>query len=251
MVHPQVPVLRLQLHPLKEPLAEAAYRDALLADFERERERLDGRRIATVYFGGGTPSLFSPETFAVLLDALPDADEVTLEANPGTIEHGDFGAYRAAGITRVSLGAQSFDPAQLHTLGRIHGADDIRSAATQASDVGIGNLNLDLMYGLPDQSVAESLADLEQAVRLEPDHISWYQLTIEPRTVFAREPPTGLPDANRAVEIETAGIELLERHGYRRYEVSAFARDGRVCRHNLNYWRFGDYLASGRVRTES
>ncbi|MCY4060475.1 MAG: coproporphyrinogen-III oxidase family protein, partial [Gammaproteobacteria bacterium] len=135
--------------------------------------------------------------------------------------------------------------ARLNILGRIHGTDDIGNAAREAKAAGVDSLNLDLMYALPGQSVAEALDDLVEAIRLEPDHISWYQLTIEPRTEFARRPPVGLPDIDRACEIEEAGIELLERHGYRRYEVSAFARDGHVCAHNVNYWRFGDYLGIG------
>ncbi|MCY3622270.1 MAG: radical SAM family heme chaperone HemW [Gammaproteobacteria bacterium] len=232
-------------HPLKEPLREAEYREALLDDFERELERFGDRRIATVYFGGGTPSLFSAETFRILLDRLPDAREITLEANPGTVERGDFAAYRQAGITRVSLGAQSFDAARLNVLGRIHNVDDIGNAAREAKSAAVQSLNVDLMYALPGQTVDEALDDLAQAIRLEPDHISWYQLTIEPRTEFARRPPVGLPDVDRACEIEEAGIELLERHGYRRYEVSAFAREGHPCEHNVNYWRFGDYLGIG------
>ena len=232
-------------HPLKEPLRETEYSKALLADFERELERFGARRIASVYFGGGTPSLFSPETFRILLDRAPDAREVTLEANPGTIERGDFADYRRAGITRVSLGAQTFDSDRLNLLGRIHGSDDIGNAAREAKAAGVDSLNLDLMYALPDQTVAAALDDLVQAIRLEPDHISWYQLTIEPKTEFARRPPVGLPTVDRSCEIEEAGIELLERHGYRRYEVSAFATDGHVCAHNVNYWRFGDYMGIG------
>ena len=232
-------------HPLKEPLREGEYHKALLDDFEHELERFGDRRIATVYFGGGTPSLFSPETFQILLDRVPDAREVTLEANPGTVERGDFADYRRAGITRVSLGAQTFDAARLNALGRIHGTDDIGNAAREAKAAGIDSLNLDLMYALPKQTVDEALDDLAQAIRLEPDHISWYQLTIEPKTEFARRPPVGLPDVDLACEIEEAGIEVLERHGYRRYEVSAFARDGHLCAHNVNYWRFGDYVGIG------
>ena len=232
-------------HPLREPLRETEYRDALLDDFDRELEQFGDRRITTVYFGGGTPSLFSAETFRTLLHRLPDAREATLEANPGTIERGDFADYRRAGITRVSLGAQTFDSARLKVLGRIHGSDDIGNAAREVRAAGVDSLNVDLMYALPDQTVAEALDDLVEAIRLEPDHISWYQLTIEPRTEFARRPPLGLPDVDRACEIEEAGIELLQRHGYRRYEVSAFARDGHPCEHNVNYWRFGDYLGVG------
>ena len=232
-------------HPLKERLREAEYRKALLDDFERELERFDDRRITTVYFGGGTPSLFSAETFRILLERVPGAREVTLEANPGTIERGDFAGYGQAGITRVSLGAQTFDATRLNLLGRIHGPDDIANAAREGKAAGVDSLNLDLMYALPDQTVAEALDDLAEAIRLEPDHISWYQLTIEPKTEFARRPPLGLPDIDRACEIEEAGTELLERHGYRRYEVSAFARDGHRCEHNVNYWRFGDYMGIG------
>ena len=232
-------------HPLREPLREEAYRDALLDDLEGEFERFGGRSVQTVYFGGGTPSLFSADTFRQLLEHVPEAVEVTLEANPGTVERGDFADYRRAGVNRISLGAQSFDPAQLEILGRIHAVDDIARAAGEAVRAGIDNLNLDLMYGLPGQTVEQALGDLEHAIRLEPRHISWYQLTIEPKTEFARRPPRGMPDPDRAVEIEDAGLELLARHGYERYEVSAFARDGRRCRHNLNYWRFGDYIGIG------
>ena len=232
-------------HPLKAPLRETEYRHALLGDLDRELERFGDQRIATVYFGGGTPSLFSPDTFRALLDRLPAAREVTIEANPGTIERGDFDGYRRAGITRVSLGGQSFDAGRLKILGRIHEPDDIDRAAGEAKTAAVDSLNIDLMYALPGQTVAEALDDLAHAIRLEPDHISWYQLTIEPKTEFARRPPRGLPDVDRIVEIEEAGIELLERHGYRRYEVSAFARDGHACAHNINYWRFGDYLGIG------
>ena len=232
-------------HPLKQPLPETAYRSALLDDLAREFERFGKRRVETVYFGGGTPSLFSGETFGQLLERVPEAAEVTLEANPGTVERGDFADYRRAGVNRISLGAQSFDPAQLKVLGRIHAVDDIARAACEAARAGVDNVNIDLMYGLPEQTVQQALVDLDHAIRLEPAHISWYQLTIEPKTEFARRPPAGLPDVDLAVEIEDAGLELLARHGYERYEVSAFARDGRRCRHNLNYWRFGDYIGIG------
>ena len=233
-------------HPLRGELLEDEYRTALLADLDAERERFDDRPFTTIYFGGGTPSLFSAETFRTLVArAGSDAEEVTLEANPGTVEHGDFSAYRRAGITRVSLGAQSFDPAQLKRLGRIHSAADTRAVASEVAAAGFASFNIDLMYGLPGQSVAEALDDLRQALRLEPPHMSWYQLTIEPKTEFARRPPPRLPTADAAADIEDAGLELLARHGYRRYEVSAFARDGHRCAHNLNYWRFGDYAGIG------
>jgi len=231
-------------HPLKGPLREAEYRGTLLGDLDRELERFSGRRIDTVYFGGGTPSLFSAESLRVLLDRLPDVREVTLEANPGTVEHGSFGEYRKAGIDRLSLGAQSFDSDRLKVLGRIHGPDEIRDAARQAVASGMANLNIDVMYALPHQDVDQALDDLEQAIGLEPTHISWYQLTIEPKTEFARRPPP-LPDTELAADMEDAGVELLARHGYHRYEVSAYARDGRRCAHNLNYWRFGDYIGIG------
>ena len=233
-------------HPLKGALPEDAYLRALLADLASERESGRCDNIKTVYFGGGTPSLFSPDSFRAILEALPGTPaEVTLEVNPGTVEHGDFDASRRAGITRVSLGAQSFNATQLRLLGRIHSAEETRAAAARVAGAGFDSFNIDLMYGLPHQSVADALADLEQAVRLEPQHVSWYQLTIEAKTEFARRPPTGLPTPDLAADIEEAGWELLARHGYRRYEVSAFARDGLTCAHNVNYWRFGDYVGIG------
>lgn len=232
-------------HPLGAALRDDDYLAVLLDDLDDERERFDGRPVQTVYFGGGTPSLFPPATFDTLVRRVPEAVEVTLEANPGTVEHGDFRGYRRAGVTRISLGAQSFDAAQLERLGRIHSAEETRRAAASVESAGFDSFNVDLMYGLPGQTVAQALEDLEQAVRLEPPHISWYQLTIEPKTAFAQRPPAGLPDDDEATEIEEAGVEYLARHGYRRYEVSAFARDGHQCAHNLNYWRFGDYIGIG------
>ena len=233
-------------HPLKGSLQEREYRAVLLADLQQELERFDEPPIDTVYFGGGTPSLFSPETFRAVIERLPNPPaEVTVEANPGTVEHANFAAYRRAGINRVSLGAQSFDPAQLERLGRIHAAADTRAAAREIAAAGFDSFNIDLMYGLPNQSVEAALADLVEAIRLAPPHISWYQLAIEPKTEFARRPPSRLPDADQAAAIEDAGLELLASHGYQRYEVSAFAQDGHRCAHNLNYWRFGDYIGIG------
>ena len=232
-------------HPLSGELRDDDYLAVLLDDLNRERERSGGRSVQTVYFGGGTPSLFPPEAFEALLRRVPEATEVTLEANPGTVEHGDFPGYRHAGVTRVSLGAQSFDAAQLKRLGRIHSAAETRRAAAAVESAGFESFNIDLMYGLPGQTVAQALGDLEQGIRLEPPHISWYQLTIEPKTAFAQRPPAGLPDDDEATEIEEAGVDFLARHGYRRYEVSAFSRDGHQCAHNLNYWRFGDYIGIG------
>ena len=233
-------------HPLHGDLPAAGYQSALLADLREELARFEGRRIETVFFGGGTPSLFGADVFRQLLSSLPGTPaEVTLEANPGTVEHGDFGGYQNAGITRVSLGAQSFSDAQLAGLGRIHQAADTRRVARAVANAGFASFNLDLMYGLPGQSVRDALDDLEQAIRLEPPHISWYQLAIEPKTAFARQPPTGLPTAEHAVAMEEAGVALLARHGYHRYEVSAFAQPGHRCRHNEGYWRFGDYAGIG------
>lgn len=232
-------------HPLQGELADGAYLEVLLADLAHERERFGNRRIETVYFGGGTPSLFPPSAFEPLVRHARDAVEVTLEANPGAVEHGDFAAYRHAGVTRVSLGGQSFDAAQLKRLGRIHAAADTRDAAMAVRAARFASFNIDLMYGLPGQTLTEALADLSEAIRLEPPHISWYQLTIEPKTAFARQPPRAMPTVDQAAEIEDAGIELLASNGYRRYEVSAFARQGHECAHNLNYWRFGDYIGIG------
>ena len=235
-------------HPLQAPAGEFGgddYLAVLLDDLAEEKERFGPRPIETVYFGGGTPSLFPPSAFAALTRQLPDATEVTLEANPGTVEHGDFGDYRRAGVTRVSIGGQSFDDAQLQRLGRIHAADDTRAAAVAVRDAGFSTFNIDLMHSLPGQTPDAALADLRAAIDLAPPHISWYQLTIEPKTAFAQRPPEGLPTTDQAAQIEEAGIELLARHGYRRYEVSAFARDAHACAHNLNYWRFGDYVGIG------
>ena len=228
-------------------IPEAAYVEALCGEIALNKKI---RLIETVFFGGGTPSLFQPESFARLLGRLterkclaPEA-EITLEANPGTAEAGRFAAYRAAGINRLSIGVQSFDDAALARLGRIHGGADARAAFTIAREAGFDNINLDLMFGLPRQSQSQALRDLETAIALAPEHISWYQLTLEPNTVFWRRPPR-LPPERLIDTAQEAGIALLESAGYARYEVSAFARPGKACRHNLNYWRFGDYLGIG------
>ena len=235
-------------HPLRAALPESEYLEALLDDFARElaRERAP-HPIRSVYFGGGTPSLFSPGVFAQLLDAfaLADGVEVTMEANPGTVETaGALRDYANAGINRVSLGIQSFDDGHLRGLGRIHDGRDARRAALAIREAGFAEFNIDLMYGLPGQTVAGALADLEGAASLEPTHVSWYQLTIEPRTEFARRPPE-LPGVDTLAEISEAGQAFLADRGYERYEVSAYARPGSRCRHNLNYWTFGDYLGIG------
>lgn len=235
-------------HPLRGSLAEADYLAALHADLDQALADVPEGAIDTVFCGGGTPSLFSAEAFASLLGRLgpwlrADA-EITLEANPGTVEYHDFAAYRAAGINRLSLGAQSFDAQQLQRLGRIHGPAETEQAFRRARAGGFDNINLDIMYGLPEQTAPAALADLEQAIALQPEHLSWYELTIEPKTEFARRPPKLAVEADLA-EMEHDGLALLEASDYGRYEVSAFARPGRQCRHNLNYWTFGDYLGAG------
>ncbi|MCB1683238.1 MAG: radical SAM family heme chaperone HemW [Pseudomonadales bacterium] len=235
-------------HPLNDPLDEGAYLAALFEDLEDQLGSQPEVEITSIFFGGGTPSLFSPDTFARILERLTgyltqDA-EITLEANPGTTEHHDLGSYRAAGINRVSFGAQSFDDAQLKTLGRIHQAAETFRSVDAARKGGFGNINLDLMYGLPGQSPREAAADLQTALSLDPEHLSWYQLTLEPRTEFARRPPM-LPVDIMMEEIERRGYALLADAGFARYEVSAYARPGRECRHNLNYWSFGNYLGAG------
>ncbi|HME39772.1 MAG TPA: radical SAM family heme chaperone HemW [Steroidobacteraceae bacterium] len=237
-------------HQLKSAAPDASYIDALIRDFDLELPRLTGRRIDTVFFGGGTPSLFQPEDFSRLLDALrqriafADGAEVTLEANPGTIERGRFSGYGQAGINRVSLGAQTFSPRALKELGRIHTADDTHRAVAELRAASLDNFNLDLMYALPQQTLEEALEDVRIACELNPAHMSYYQLTLEPGTVFHARPPP-LPDEDAAWRIQTAGQSLLADAGYVQYEVSAYAREGARCRHNLNYWLFGDYLGIG------
>jgi putative oxygen-independent coproporphyrinogen III oxidase len=237
-------------HQLKSATPDTAYIDALIRDFDCELPYLTGRRIDTVFFGGGTPSLFQPEDFSRLLGALrqriefAEDVEITLEANPGTIERGRFAGYRDAGINRVSLGAQTFAPRALQLLGRIHSADDTHRAVAELRAAKLDNFNLDLMYALPQQTLEEALEDVRTACALGPAHISYYQLTLEPGTVFHARPPT-LPDEDAAWQIQSAGQKLLADAGYVQYEVSAYAREGRRCRHNVNYWLFGDYLGIG------
>jgi len=237
-------------HGLKGTLPEAAYVDALLRDLDQDLPRVTGRRIETVFFGGGTPSLFSAEAIARFLEgararlALAGDAEVTLEANPGTVERGRFAEYRAAGVTRLSIGVQSFDPAALRVLGRIHSSAEAVTAAEEAHASGLPNFNLDLMYALPDQPLEAALDDVARAAALKPAHISHYQLTLEPNTLFYAHPPT-LPDDDTAWAMQEACQAALAERGYTQYEVSAYAQAGRECRHNLNYWRFGDYLGVG------
>ena len=232
-------------------LPEQRYVDSLLADLAAQCERFAVQRpVVSVFMGGGTPSLFSPDAMARVMDflrgnfRLADAVEVTMEANPGTLERGRFQAYREAGINRVSLGVQSFDDAKLTRLGRIHSAADARRAAEELHAAGLQNFNLDLMYGLPEQSVAAAVADVAAALALRPAHLSHYQLTMEPGTPFAADPPP-LPDDDNIATMLQECHALLASEGFSRYEVSAYARDGRRCRHNLNYWLYGDYLGAG------
>jgi len=238
-------------HAAPRTLPQSDYVAALLADLELDLQRVPGRELISIFFGGGTPSLFDPRAIERVIagarQRMPCAAalEITLEANPGTIERGRFSEFRAAGITRVSLGAQSFDPLQLRSLGRIHQSDEIFDAVADLVSAGLDNFNLDLMYGLPQQSVAQALADVSAAVALAPRHLSHYQLTLEPGTVFHHRPPVGLPDDNETWQMQVQCQQLLAQHGYVQYEVSAYARGGKQCLHNLNYWQFGDYLGVG------
>lgn len=237
-------------HAAPELVPQAQYIDALLEDLQNDLAAVQGRALTSIFFGGGTPSLFAPDQIGRLLEGVrrqiafePDI-EITLEANPGTIEHGRFSGYRDAGVNRVSLGAQTFNEEQLKLLGRIHGAGDITRAVEELRQAGLDNFNLDLMYGLPAQSVSQALQDLESALALQPTHLSQYQLTLEPGTVFYHRPPA-LPDPDDCWQMQIDSQELLATRGYQQYEVSAYARTGRRSRHNLNYWQFGDYLGIG------
>ncbi|XKE45550.1 radical SAM family heme chaperone HemW [Halomonas organivorans] len=231
-------------------LPEEDYLAALIEDLQADLPLARGRELVSVFIGGGTPSLMSAGFYGRLLDAVAErlpmaADiEITLEANPGTLERGRFAGYRRAGINRLSLGVQSFQDAQLEALGRIHSGDDARAAVNEAREAGFDNLNLDLMHGLPDQTPELALADLELALALSPEHFSWYQLTLEPNTEFHSRPPV-LPEEEVLWDIQDLGHAHLEAAGLSRYEISAYARPGRRSRHNLNYWRFGDYLGIG------
>lgn len=244
------PYCDFNAHRLNGELPEADYIRALIADLEAELPRVWGRPVHAVFFGGGTPSLFSAAGLEALLGAVsqrfrmaPDA-EITLEANPGTVEHDRFAAYRAAGINRISLGVQSFDNGCLQRLGRIHDAGQAERAIGEIHRAGFDNFNLDLMYALPEQSVDMAVADIERALAFGPAHVSHYQLTLEPGTGFAARPPT-LPDDDTAWAMQDEGTVRLHAAGLARYETSAWARPGRQCRHNLNYWRYGDYLGIG------
>ncbi|KIE21171.1 coproporphyrinogen III oxidase [Vibrio sinaloensis] len=241
-------------HAQKAEIPEKEYIAALLQDLEADIERYqlesNPRLLHSIFIGGGTPSLISAQGIADLLSGIearlpfkPDI-EITMEANPGTIEAERFAGYQKAGVTRISVGVQSFEQQKLERLGRIHGQDEAVNAAKLAHQIGLNSFNLDLMHGLPDQSVDQALADLEKAIALDPPHLSWYQLTIEPNTLFYYKQPT-LPDDDDLWDIFELGHKKLADAGYVQYEISGYSKPGFQCQHNLNYWRFGDYLGIG------
>lgn len=237
-------------HTAGPNLPEEAYVDALLADLDADLGQVHGRPLTSIFFGGGTPSLFSAKALGRLLQGVerrvafaPDI-EITLEANPGTFEQAKFRDYRSLGINRLSIGVQSFQAPKLIALGRIHDGDEAVCAADMARAAGFDNFNLDLMHGLPDQSIEDALSDLRIAIAQQPTHLSWYQLTVEPNTVFWNQPPV-MPEDDILWDIQEAGQALLAAEGYAQYEVSAYAQSGKAARHNLNYWTFGDFLGIG------
>jgi oxygen-independent coproporphyrinogen-3 oxidase len=237
-------------HAATGALPERAYVGALLSDLEQELPAVAGRAVESIFIGGGTPSLFGAEAIARLLGGVRERIEVatdaeiTLEANPGTAESGQFRGFREAGVNRLSIGVQSFDPDRLRALGRIHGREEALRAAELAREAGFDNFNLDLMFGLPGQDQPAALADIRAAIALKPAHLSFYQLTLEPNTLFHKVPPR-LPEDDDIWAMQGACQAALAAAGYRQYEVSAYAQPGRRCRHNLNYWQFGDYLGIG------
>ena len=237
-------------HGQKGDIPEAEYVQHLIDDLKADLHLVQGRKIHSIFIGGGTPSLLTGAAYTRLLNeiddliGLSDNCEITLEANPGTVETGRFKDYVKAGINRISIGVQSMQNDKLKALGRIHGADEACYAAQQATEAGLNSFNLDLMHGLPGQSLDDALSDLKQIIALSPPHISWYQLTIEPNTQFASKPPT-LPQDETLWDIQEQGQALLAQAGYQQYEISGYAKPGFQCQHNLNYWRFGDYLGIG------
>ncbi|EWS99476.1 coproporphyrinogen III oxidase [Pseudoalteromonas sp. SCSIO_11900] len=237
-------------HGQKGDIPEAEYVQHLIDDLKADLHLVQGRKIHSIFIGGGTPSLLTGAAYTRLLKevdsliGLSDNCEITLEANPGTVETGRFKDYVKAGINRISIGVQSMQNDKLKALGRIHGADEASYAAQQANEAGLNSFNLDLMHGLPGQSLDDALSDLKQIIALNPPHISWYQLTIEPNTQFASKPPT-LPQDETLWDIQEQGQALLAQAGYQQYEISGYAKPGYQCQHNLNYWRFGDYLGIG------
>lgn len=237
-------------HAQKGELPHLEYVAALLEDLEQDLHWAQGRPLSSIFIGGGTPSLLSVEAMQALLDGVRarislTADcEITMEANPGTVEADKFAGFQRAGINRISIGVQSFQQEKLTRLGRIHGPEEARKAAELAHAIKLPTFNLDLMHGLPDQSLDDALYDLQQAIDCAPPHLSWYQLTIEPNTAFASKPPK-LPEDDTLWDIYEQGHAMLTAQGYQQYEISAYAKAGYQCRHNLNYWRFGDYLGIG------
>lgn len=237
-------------HAAPNQLPETHYINALLADLAQELPSVWGRRLDSIFIGGGTPSLFSPHALDQLLSGIRalipmrPSIEITLEANPGTFEQAKFKEYRELGINRLSIGIQSFDPIHLKVLGRIHNQEEALKAAHIAQAAGFDNFNLDLMFALPNQTLEQALADLHQAIALQPSHLSWYQLTLEPNTLFHKFPPE-LPDDDLSADMAQAGQLVLAQAGFEQYEVSAYAQATKQCRHNRNYWEFGDYLGIG------
>lgn len=237
-------------HGLKSALPEKEYVAHLLDDLAYDAARVEGREVDTVFIGGGTPSLLSAQAMADIISGIRDRvnlaenAEITMEANPGTVEAGKFLGFYEAGVNRISVGIQSFQPQHLKVLGRIHNSQQAENAVKQAHEAGLPTFNLDLMHGLPNQSVENALSDLNKGIALNPYHLSWYQLTIEPNTPFYSRPPE-LPDDDILWEIQQQGHQRLEAAGYAQYEISGYAKAGHQCQHNLNYWRFGDYLGIG------
>lgn len=232
-------------HALRGEVPEKQYIDVLIEDFKTHLPEIADRAITSVFMGGGTPSLFSPESIAYLLEEIKADDiEITLEANPGTIDQARFEGFRQAGVNRLSIGVQSFNDEHLKTLGRIHGREAAIKAIEAAHQAGFTNFNIDLMHGLPNQTAEQALADIELAALLSPAHLSWYELTLEPNTAFYRRPPQ-LPAEDTLSDIQAIGFSALHKHGFERYEISAYSKPESQCQHNLNYWRFGDYLGIG------
>jgi oxygen-independent coproporphyrinogen-3 oxidase len=237
-------------HEASQSLPEAEYVNALISDFENDWSRIEPRQIHSIFIGGGTPSLFSANSFAVLLKNIRTISgyaediEITLEANPGTAEAEKFRAFREIGINRLSIGIQSFEDQQLKNLGRIHSSDESKQSIEIALQSGFDDFNLDLMHGLPGQTTEAALADIKTALSYRPTHLSWYELTIEPNTVFYSKPPS-LPDDSLTAELQSNGRAFLDQSNYKQYEVSAYAKENRKSQHNINYWSFGDYIGIG------
>ena len=237
-------------HEARNDVPEERYIDALTKDLENELPNIWGRSIESIFIGGGTPSLFSANSIDTLLKRLRERlvirpnIEITMEANPGTFEQERFNGFREAGIDRLSIGIQSYNDSHLKKLGRIHGGDEASQSSDIAKQAGFDNFNLDLMFGLPNQTISEALDDLQQAIDQSPNHISWYQLTIEENTLFHYAPPA-IPDDELIWEMQQQGQTLLKQAGYEQYEVSAYAKAKQRSKHNMNYWQFGDYLGIG------